>query len=78
MQCGVGLRGMSNLARLVTSPDEMLMGLVRGRAAYSATRLVHPHFYAFGGVVATARWMRAVADGTFALPADGGKFVMNS
>lgn len=87
MQCGVGsslhalmhnMSAMSNIARVVISPDEMLEGLVRGRATYQASRLVQPHFYSFGGAVATARWLRAVVDGSFEVQPDGGKFLMNA
>jgi methylenetetrahydrofolate reductase (NADPH) len=87
MQCGVGnslhalmhnISAMSNFARVVISPDEMLEGLVRGRATYQASRLVQPHFYSFGGAVATAHWLRAVVDGTFEVQSDGGKFLMNA
>ncbi len=87
MACGVGaslhslmknMSAMSNLARLATSPDEMLAALVQGGAGTPASPLVHPHFYAFGGTVATARWLRAVVDGNFEVPSDGGKFVMDA
>jgi methylenetetrahydrofolate reductase (NADPH) len=87
MACGVGaslhslmknMSAMTSLARLATSPDEMLVGLVRGGAGTAASQLVQPHFYAFGGTVATARWLRAVVDGTFELPPEGGKFVMDA
>jgi hypothetical protein len=39
---------------------------------------VRPHFYAFGGVMATATWMRAVMDGAFELQPDSDKFAMNA
>jgi methylenetetrahydrofolate reductase (NADPH) len=87
LQCGVGasmsslvknVGSMANLARLATAPDEMLLGLIRGRAAYSGSRLVQPHFYAFGGSMATATWLRAVADGSFTVQPDGRKFVVNA
>jgi len=87
MQCGVGsslhalmknISAMSNKAQLATSPDEMLVGLVQGCAACADTRLAQPHFYSFGGAVATARWLRAVIDGTFEIPLNGGKFGMNA
>jgi hypothetical protein len=73
MQCGVGasmhslmknMSAMANLARLASTPDEMLLGLIRGRAAYGGSRLAQPHFYAFGGTMATATWLRAVVDGS--------------
>jgi methylenetetrahydrofolate reductase (NADPH) len=87
LQCGVGasmsslvknVGSLANLTRLATAPDEMLLGLIRGRAAYSGSRLVQPHFYAFGGSLATATWLRAVADGSFTVQADGRKFVVNA
>jgi methylenetetrahydrofolate reductase (NADPH) len=87
LQCGVGasmhslaknMGAMANLARLAATPDEMLLGLIRGRAEYSGSRLVQPHFYAFGGTVATATWLRAVADGSFTVQPDGRKFVVNA
>jgi len=87
LQCGVGaslhsfaknLGAMANLARLATTADEMLLGLIRGRAEYGGSRLVQPHFYAFGGTVATATWLRAVADGSFTVQPDGRKFVVNA
>jgi methylenetetrahydrofolate reductase (NADPH) len=85
--CGVGaslnavmknMTALTKLARLATSPDEMLRGLVRGGAAQGSSRIVQPHFYAFGGVSATARWIRAVIDGNFELRPGGGKFVMDA
>jgi len=87
MACGVGaslnsvmknMTAMSKLARLATTPDEMLTGLVRGGAAQGSSRIVQPHFYAFGGVSATARWIRAVMDGKFELKPDSDKFAMDA
>ncbi len=87
MACGVGaslnsvmknMTAMTKLARLATSPDEMLAGLVRGGAARGSSRIVQPHFYAFGGVAATARWIRAVIDGKFMLKAGNDKFEMDA
>jgi methylenetetrahydrofolate reductase (NADPH) len=86
MACGVGaslgslmknMSAMTNLARMKTGPDEMLAGMVRGCASYPQARIVRPHFYAFGGVMATATWMRAVMDGAFELQPDSDKFALN-
>jgi methylenetetrahydrofolate reductase (NADPH) len=85
MQCGIGaslgalmknMSAMGNVARLATAPDEMFVGLMR--AARGATRLVAPHLYAFGGAVATSRWLRAVVDGTFELDASGDRFTVSA
>jgi len=82
MQCGVGvsLRGalhsmnaMRNVAGLATSPDQMLTRIVR-HAGSGATNIAGAHFYSFGGAVATARWLGAVADGRFNLNADADAF----
>jgi methylenetetrahydrofolate reductase (NADPH) len=85
VQCGVGaslrsvmknMSAMSKMARLATSPDEMLVGLVRGSSGNGASHLRHPHFFAFGGALATAQWLRRVLDGRFELSAHGGPFLM--
>jgi methylenetetrahydrofolate reductase (NADPH) len=92
MHCGVGaslgaliknMSAVSHVARPATSPDEMLVGVVRGCVGgapnYTAgrpTHLVKPHVYSFGGAMATARWVRAVVDGSFELHPDSGRFVL--
>lgn len=87
MQCGVGasmqslmrnVSAMSRVARLATGPDEMLVGLMRESAAGGATRVVASHFYAFGGAVETARWLRDVIDGAFELDPETDRFVMKA
>jgi methylenetetrahydrofolate reductase (NADPH) len=81
MQCGVGasLRGlmrsvtaMRNVTQLATSPDEMMTGILTGCG--SSPRIVGPHFFSLGGAMATATWLRAVADGYFDLKPEGGRF----
>ncbi|HXA93777.1 MAG TPA: hypothetical protein VNU73_11040, partial [Steroidobacteraceae bacterium] len=83
--CGIGaslgalmknMSAMGNVARLATAPDEMFVGLMR--ATHGATRLVAPHLYAFGGAMATSRWLRAVVDGTFELDASGDRFTVSA
>jgi methylenetetrahydrofolate reductase (NADPH) len=85
--CGVGaslgafmrnMGAMTKLAGMATTPDEMFVGLLRGRAAYAGSRIVQPHLYAFGGTVSTAEWLKGVAEGAFDLPAEGGKFAMRA
>jgi methylenetetrahydrofolate reductase (NADPH) len=82
MQCGVAasMRGtlqsmnaMRNVAGLATSPDQMLAHVAR-HADARRSQLEAVHFYSFGGAVATARWVRAVAGGHFELDADGQGF----
>jgi methylenetetrahydrofolate reductase (NADPH) len=50
-----------------TAPDDLIMTL-----AEAAPAAVEPHFFSFGGIPATGRWVRAVAEGNFVLQAGGG------
>jgi methylenetetrahydrofolate reductase (NADH) len=74
-RCGVrasaqALTRRSGLVRqmfAMTTPDELVRVL-----ADAAPAGVCLHFFSFGGLPASARWARAVADGRFALGPDGG------
>ncbi len=57
---------MRQMFALTTPAD-----LVRTLAEAAPTGIV-PHFFSFGGIAATGRWARAVADGNIALDASGG------
>jgi hypothetical protein len=59
------------------NPDEVLVKLVRGRAREGVTRIVQPHFFAFGGTLATARWMQAVMAGGIRVDVESGRFALN-
>lgn len=73
--CGVGasMRMLTSrtsaMANLLSTqaPDEMVTYLARHRAAHPDSRLKKVHFFAFGGVVKTARWANAVLSGRFVL-----------
>ena len=76
MACGVGasmrgamrnLKAMTGLAGLATSAEEMLVGLAEGRETIPSARIRQPHVFAFGGSIATARWLRAIIDGSYEL-----------
>jgi methylenetetrahydrofolate reductase (NADPH) len=58
----------------MTAPDMLVQALAQARSARSDRRLgmVKPHFFAFGGVAASARWASAVADGRIMLGAGRG------
>jgi methylenetetrahydrofolate reductase (NADPH) len=71
-QCGIhtAVRGLvrrlgaaARAPRLATSPDQHLLGVL-GAPPVSA-QIVAPHFFAFGGALETARWMRIVSAGAF-------------
>ncbi len=74
-RCGVrtsaqALARRSGLMRqmfAMTTPDDLVRAL-----ADAAPTGIFAHFFSFGGVPATGRWARAVADGRIALEAEGG------
>jgi methylenetetrahydrofolate reductase (NADH) len=74
--CGVGASlkavagnalSLGRLPHLVTRSDEMLIGVYRAKQATPDSAIFAPHFFAFGGVLETARWLRAVIEGSFEL-----------
>ena len=82
IQCGIGasmravMRNLSGAARssgLATTPDQHLLGLL---GTSVSAQIVAPHFFAFGGVLETARWMRKVAAGAFDVDAKAAQFRM--
>ena len=84
MQCGVGasIRGalrsmnaMRNVAGLATSPDQMLARIAQYTRG-GKTQIAGVHFYSFGGALATARWLRAVAAGRFEINSEGDAFTV--
>ena len=74
--CGVGnsVRALKArpgaIARLMVEagPETALRDLVRR----AEPPLAGAHFFCFGGLVRTARWLRAIRDGRFELSEDGG------
>jgi methylenetetrahydrofolate reductase (NADPH) len=74
--CGVGnsVRALKSrpgaVARLMTEagPEAMLREL----AAQTAVPIAGVHFFCFGGLVHTARWLQAMRQGRFELEPDGG------
>ncbi|MGE0733127.1 MAG: methylenetetrahydrofolate reductase [Alphaproteobacteria bacterium] len=78
LRCGVNtsVRGLSRNAGMMgrllgdAAPDAIMRALAEAGADDNN---VTPHFFSFGGLVATAQWARAVANGAIALdPASGG------
>ena len=74
-RCGVrasaqGLARRAGLMRqmfAMNTPDDLVRAL-----AEAAPVNVVPHFFSFGGIAATGRWARTVADGLITLEAGGG------
>jgi methylenetetrahydrofolate reductase (NADPH) len=82
MVCGIGASArmlttrtgaMANLLR-TQAPDDQIAYIARHRATHPGSRLVKPHFFAFGGVLKTARWVNAVVAGRFTLNAEADGF----
>jgi methylenetetrahydrofolate reductase (NADPH) len=75
MLCGVGasMRMLTSrtsaMANLLSTqaPDEMVTALARHKSSNPQSRFKKVHFFAFGGVVKTARWANAVISGRFVL-----------
>jgi methylenetetrahydrofolate reductase (NADPH) len=86
MMCGVGSSARmlmtrtgatANLLR-TQAPDELITYFARHRASHPASRLVKAHFFAFGGVLKTARWVNAVLAGRFDLDGQATGFDVSS
>jgi methylenetetrahydrofolate reductase (NADPH) len=83
--CGVGnsvrvlTRQGGNLLRLacMSYPDALITALARHRAADPASRIERLHFYPFGGLARTARWLEAARAGAFTLHDDGLGFTVD-
>jgi methylenetetrahydrofolate reductase (NADPH) len=80
IQCGIGasmrvlMRNLSAAGRssgLAVSPDQHLLALL---TAAASAQIVAPHFFAFGGALETARWMRKIAAGEFDIDAQAAHF----
>jgi methylenetetrahydrofolate reductase (NADPH) len=87
VRCGVGaslkavrgnLMSFSRLPHLVTQADEMLIGVLLAKQRTPDSRIFAPHFFAFGGVLKTARWLRALVEGSFELDPARHGFSMNN
>jgi methylenetetrahydrofolate reductase (NADPH) len=79
LRCGVGsslrtaahtLGTVDNVSHLATTPDQHLIALAHALDADSRHQLVAPHFFAFGGTLKTAQWLRRLIDGAFNIDAD--------
>lgn len=73
MRCGIGaslrtvmrnLSAVSAVAELATTPEQHVMRLMQ---LPSATRVIAPHFFCFGGVLETASWINQVVSGHFTI-----------
>lgn len=80
MRCGIGaslrtvmrnLSAVGSVAELATTPEQHVMRLMQ---LSSPTRVVAPHFFCFGGVLETARWIRRVVSGDFVIDPAEDKF----
>ena len=79
VRCGVGtslrtaahtLSAVGTVSQLATTPDQHLIALARAVDAGSSHQSIAPHFFAFGGTLKTAQWLRRLVDGSFEIAAD--------
>jgi methylenetetrahydrofolate reductase (NADPH) len=86
MMCGVGSSARmlmtrtgatANLLR-TQAPDELITYFAKHRASHPESRVTKPHFFAFGGVLKTARWVNSVRAGRFELDSKGTGFDVSS
>ena len=80
MRCGIGaslrtvmrnLSAVSGIAELATTPEQHVMRLMQ---LPSSTRVVAPHFFCFGGVLETARWINRIVSGRLVIDPEGMRF----
>ncbi len=85
--CGIGeslraltaSRAQAGLLRgLTTSAEEMLLDVVRQHQDGLEARIVQPHFFSFGGVMRTARWLQALRHGAFDVDPQAGRLVVHA
>ena len=69
---------LTHLARVTSTPEEMLVGLVRGGGVPDLAAIVKPHFFSFGGSLETARWLRSVIEGAFELNEECSRFTVRA
>lgn len=75
VRCGIGdslkllKKNASKMANLLTvsGPDAMITTIARHTALHPDSRYKSTHYFCFGGVVKTARWLIAVIRGEFKL-----------
>lgn len=80
MVCGVGaslqaatknMKAVSHVASMATTPEEMIPALLQGSEAEARRQIEQPHFFTFGGALASAQWIRAVGAGAFDIRPNG-------
>jgi methylenetetrahydrofolate reductase (NADH) len=65
------IKGVTNVARMAMTPEEMIPALVQLTDTTAASTIEQPHFFTFGGALATADWLRSVTAGRFDVHSDG-------
>ena len=73
-------RQAGNLLKLasLSYPDRLITALARQRAEDPQCRIERLHFYPFGGLARTARWIEAIRAGAFTLHDDGLGFTVDT
>lgn len=82
MLCGVGASARMLMTRTgatanllkTQAPDELITHVARHKLENPESRVVKPHFFAFGGATKTARWANAVRSERFVMNRQGTGF----
>ena len=69
---------LAKLTRAARGVDHVMSAFLGGCDDADRGQFVKPHFFAFGGSVATARWIRAVRNGEFSMNPDGAGFTVKT
>jgi hypothetical protein len=87
LRCGVGtslrtaahtLSALDRVSHLATTPDQHLIALAQALDGDSSHQLVAPHFFAFGGTLKTAQWLRQLIDGEFDVDAGRNRLLLSA
>ena len=80
--CGIGpsmrllTQKTSSMANVIAipTPDQMIAALAEHRAAEPECAIAGIHFFPFGGLPRTSRWLHAILDGKFTFHEGGARF----
>jgi methylenetetrahydrofolate reductase (NADPH) len=84
IQCGIraSMRALAgkvgaaaHASQWATRPDQHLLAVL---GAALPAQIAAPHFFAFGGALETARWMRDIAAGAFVIDEQGGQLRLDA
>ena len=69
---------VANLTKAARSADHIIVALMKACTSPDRATFVQPHFFPFGGSMATAKWIHAISNGRFEINADATGFEIAS